>query len=295
MSDRTFEPDLESVIRAWLDRHELELRGPLPGRVESYDAATQTANVMPMLRLPLPPPTHDEPVAYEDPPVVPCVPVLWPRVGTWFLSLPLQPGDYVLLVPCEGDWSEVWANGTGEPSSPPDIRRHHLAHCVALPGFFPRRHALTQAGAAGSGGSPSLPTGLVLGSDDASGPRVQLRANGNAAIATGGTSGAQVTIKPDRVVEISQNGSVVARIDADGTVHLGGTAGDLVALADLVNANFATLRTDFNAHTHTITALPVTNATPAGPGPVTASGQTAISTPLLVPFDDVACTKVNAH
>ena len=293
MSDRTVEPSLESLIRAWLDAHALEIRGPMPGRVESYDPATQTANVLPMLRLPLPPPTHDAPVAYEDPPVVPSVPVLWSRVGGWFLSLPLQAGDFVLLVPCEGDWSGFWS-GRGELDSPPDVRRHHLAHCVALPlGLYPRERALTQTGAAGSSGG--IPSGLVLGRDAENGPRVQLRDNGNAEIKTGGSSGSQVTLKPDRVVEITQNGSVVARIDADGTVHLGGVAGDLVALANVVNSNFATLRSDFNSHTHNIIAQPVANATPAAPGPVTVTGETAVPTPLLVTFSDVACTKVKAH
>lgn len=272
MSDRTFEPDLESVIRAWLDRHELEMRGPQPGRVESYDPATQTANVRPMLRLPLPPPTHDEPVAYEDPPVIPSVPVLWPRVGTWFLSLPLQPGDYVLLVPCEGDWSEVWANGTGEPSSPPDIRRHHLAHCVALPlGLYPRRQALARVSE----------TDMVMGSDT-SGPRVQLKANGSAEIIS---AGATVAIKSDGTVEVSQGASVVARIDAAGNVYLGGVVGDLVALSSLVNAQFAALIATFNAHTHT-----VTNATPTAPGPVVA----APPMPPVIPLGSMGATKVRA-
>ena len=280
---RDVEPNPEQLIRAWLDRHEIEVRGPMPGRIERYDAATQVADVKPMVRLPVPQP--DDSVVQEDPPIIPCVPVLFPRVAGWFLSVPVAVGDFVLLIPCEGDWSRFWT-GAGELSDAEDTRRHHVAHCVALPlGLYPERQALARVSA----------TDMVMGSDAASGPRVQLRANNNVEIATGGAGGAQVTIKPDSVVEISQNGSVVARIDADGTIHLGGTAGDLVALANLVNTNFATLRTDFNAHTHTIIAQPVTNAVPATMAPVTVSGVTAIPTPLLVSFGDVSCTKVKAH
>lgn len=287
---RDVEPNLEQLMRAWLDRHEIELRGPMPGRIESYDASNQTANVQPMLRLPVPQP--DGSTTQEDPPIIPCVPIIIFRVLGWFFSLPVNVGDYVLLIPCEGDWSRWWSSA-GALSNVDDLRRHHLAHCVALAGFFPERLALTHTLDAGSSGGQ--PTGLVIGSDSANGARIQLRANGNAEIVTGGSGGAQVTVKPDKVVEISQNGSVVARIDADGIVHLGGVAGDLVALAHIVNSNFATLRSDFNSHTHNLIAQPVTNATPAAPGPVTVSGVTAIPTPLLVTFDDVACTKVKAH
>jgi hypothetical protein len=290
MTVRDREPTMEELMRAWLDRHEIEVRGPMPGRVTRYDPSNQTADVQPMLRLPVE--QSDGSVTQEDPPIIPCVPVIFPRVGQWFMSLPIAAGDYVLLVPCEGDWSRWWG-GDGSLSDVDDVRRHHLAHCVALAGFFPERLALTRTLDAGSSGGQ--PTGLVIGSDSANGARIQLRANGNAEIVTGGSGGAQVTVKPDKVVEISQNGSVVARIDADGIVHLGGVAGDLVALAHIVNSNFATLRSDFNSHTHNLIAQPVTNATPAAPGPVTVSGATAVPTPLLVTFDDVACTKVKAH
>ena len=39
----------------------------------------------------------------------------------------------------------------------------------------------------------------------------------------------------------------------------------------------------YNTHTHTVTAIPVTNATPAGPGPVTASGATLVPSATSTP------------
>lgn len=277
--DRTVEPSLEGLIRGHLDRAEIEIRGPMPGRIESYDAATQTANVMPMLRLPVAQP--DGSVAQEDPPVVPNVPVLFPRVGAWFLSMPVAPGDFVLLVPCEGDWSSFWsrASGTdGALSDVPDVRRHHLAHCVALLGFYPEREALGQTQAAGA-------DGVVFGSDDASGPRVQLRADGDTEVATGGGTGAKLLLKSNGTVEVTQSGVTVAKIDTTGTVSLGGIVGDFVALSTLVSVQFATIIALFNSHTHT-----VTNATPAGPGPVV----TVPPVPLMVPTGSVAAVKVKA-
>lgn len=170
---RDVEPNPEQLIRAWLDRHEIEVRGPMPGRIERYDAATQVADVKPMVRLPVPQP--DDSVVQEDPPIIPCVPVLFPRVAGWFLSVPVAAGDFVLLVPCEGDWSRFWT-GAGELSDAEDTRRHHLAHCVALPmGLYPERQALARVSA----------TDLVMGSDAASGPRVQLKANGSITIIAG--------------------------------------------------------------------------------------------------------------
>lgn len=174
--DRTVEPSLEGLIRGHLDRAEIEIRGPMPGRIESYDAATQTANVMPMLRLPVAQP--DGSVAQEDPPVVPNVPVLLLRTRSWFQSMPVAQGDFVLLVPCEGDWSSFWSRSSGTDgalSDVPDVRRHHLAHCVALLGFYPEREALTQTQAAGAGG-------VVIGHDSASGARILLRADGTVGI-----------------------------------------------------------------------------------------------------------------
>ena len=61
---------------------------------------------------------------------------------------------------------------------------------------------------------------------------------------------ARITLRPSGVVEIAQGSAVVAKIDADGTVHLGGAAGSLVALAELVDARLASVRTWLNAHTH---------------------------------------------
>lgn len=264
MGNRFVEPNEEDLIRAWLDRHEIELRGPQPGRVESYDPTLQVADVMPMLRLPVE--QADGSHVQEDPPVVPSVPVVWPRVGSWFLSMPLAPGDFVLLVPCEGDWSKWWHEDLGL-ADVPDVRRHHLAHCVALPGFFPRARALTQTGAADSTVIGATYPGLVLGSDT-NNARLLLKHNGTAEVTT---AGARVTIQADGTVEIAQGATIVARIDTTGTIYLGGLAADLVALSSLVNAQFSALIAAFNAHTHGVVGSVASPPTP----PLVSSGSVA--------------------
>lgn len=133
--------DLSREDLAELERRAFaeELHTALPGRVESYDAATQTADVRPMVRRALPNVAGG--TTPEDMPIVRSVPVVWPRVGDWFLHMPLAPGDSVLLVCLERDPAR-WVR-TGDISDPIDHRQHHLAHAVAIPGLFPRSAALS--------------------------------------------------------------------------------------------------------------------------------------------------------
>lgn len=173
------------------------------------------------------------------------------------MSLPVARGDFVLLIPCEGDWSRWW-EGDGALSDVEDVRRHHLAHCVALHGFFPERRALARTLDAGS--TDGQPTGMVIGSDAASGARIRFYASG--------------------VVEIATGGATVARIDADGTVHLGGVAGNFLALAGLVDARLASIQSAFNGHTHVV---------PSG------GGTTTVPTPLVGTLDTVAATKIKGY
>ena len=243
MTVRPYAPDLLDLLDATRERTAQTIRGPMPGRIERYDAATQTADVLPLLRAPVPQP--DGSVTMEAAPVVPAVRVLWPRVGAWALTAALVPGDTVLLVPLEGS-PGAWLVGDGAVADPEDLRRHHLGSCVAIPGLFVTSRALSHAaGATGENGAlASGDAALVLGSD------------GDAA---------RLTLRPSGVVEIAQGSAVVARIDADGTVHLGGAAGSLVALAELVDARLAAVRTWLNTHTHPVAAAPGTSGVPTAP------------------------------
>jgi len=117
----------------------------LPGRVLSYDAASQTADVKPMVRGVVLSQNEDFNDQTEELPAVPRVPVLWPRSGGFYFHAPLAAGDSVLLVFLERDASK-WIR-TGELSDPADLRMHSLAHAVALPGLFPAAQALEDASA----------------------------------------------------------------------------------------------------------------------------------------------------
>jgi hypothetical protein len=122
---------IEHVVDA---RLALALSGVLPGKVLSYDAAKQVADVQPE------PATRDEDGNQVNHPVLPDVPVVWPRGGGASLTFPLQPGDRVTLLPsavCLDAWQKA-----GDVTAPAEDRRGGLSGMVALPGLYPRAQAL---------------------------------------------------------------------------------------------------------------------------------------------------------
>lgn len=221
MSERPPYPTERSLAEAREEQAALRTHVAYPGRVQTYYPDTQTADVVPLIRQQVP--RSDGGYDLEELPVVPSVPVLWPRVGAWFLSFPIAPGDTVQLLVNTSAIGH-WRVGSGDVTDPGDLRRQHLAHAVAIPGLYTRGRALRQTGAAGTETpSPHLPTGIVLGSDEADGPRLHIKADGSVEVVTGG--------------------SVAVRVADDGTVHLGAaTAAAFVALASRVDAELSALR-----------------------------------------------------
>lgn len=227
--DRLIEPTQEELIRAWIEHHLSDVHTALPARVQSYDAATQTADLVPLVRHPV---AHgDGSVEHENLPVLPSVPVLWPRTADHFIAFALAPGDMVLVVFCEGAIGH-WRAGSGDITDPGDLQRHSLSHGVAIPGLFHRGAKLTNA-PAGSGTNGALQTGdpvLVIGSDG---------------------SGVRIAIKVGGSLDLTLAGTVVASFDATtGVWSFGGAGAKLVALAEYVDARLTSIREAFNAHTH---------------------------------------------
>lgn len=216
MTARPDSPTSLDVTQAWIERYLENVHTALPGRIESYNVATQRANVLPLVRTPVRQPDGSAEYSGDtDLPVIAEVPILFPRTGSWFLSLPIAVGDTGLLVFPEQATGH-WEAGDGSIAYPGDLRRHHIASAVFIPGFYVRSRALENVSA----------DDMVLGND--AGTRVAITASG------------QVTV--------TQGETVVLRIAADGTVHLGAsTAADFVALAALVKGNFDALKAIFTA------------------------------------------------
>jgi hypothetical protein len=131
---------LTRVVRAGLDKLERNLHTAQPGIVVSYDASTQTADVRPAVRRTLPSASDEDRDVYEQLPVCPHVPVMWPRGRGFSCVGTLSPGDSVLLVFCERDFSDWYDSGA--VSDPQFAELHALNGAVAIPGLTPRTNPI---------------------------------------------------------------------------------------------------------------------------------------------------------
>lgn len=137
-------PTFQEVLRLVMEAKVANIHVGLPGRVESYDAATQTADIKPMVRRLVPSGTEaDGTDVAEEFPTIPSVPVLAFKGRGFYLHFPLEEGDEVLLMFLERD-ATGWRR-TGELSTPADQRLHSLAHAVALPALQSTGNALADA------------------------------------------------------------------------------------------------------------------------------------------------------
>ena len=105
------------------------IRVAMPGIVESYDTAQQTVTVRPAIRENW---NEEKNEVWTDIPLLPDVPVVFPRAGGYCLTLPITAGDEVLVVfgdMCIDGW---WQNGGVQNQI--DCRRHDLSDAFAIPG-----------------------------------------------------------------------------------------------------------------------------------------------------------------
>lgn len=131
---------LAELLRNAMQARASEIHVALPARVESYDAAKQTIDAKPLVKRVVE--SEDGELA-ESLPVVPNVPVAFPRSGGFFVSFPIKKGDTVLLVFCERSIDE-WRS-RGAESEPQDLRMHDLSDAVAIPGVYADGDALADA------------------------------------------------------------------------------------------------------------------------------------------------------
>lgn len=138
-----------------------ELRVALPGRVEKYDNARQVADVKPLVQRRIK--ASDGSFIVESLPVLPEVPVVFPRAGDLVLTFPIEVGHHVQLL--FNDHSiDQWYSGDGSEVDPLDIRSQSLSDAVALPGFYPSAKAITPPppGTAFIGDSTGIPDFVAL-------------------------------------------------------------------------------------------------------------------------------------
>lgn len=191
-------PTLDNVLRRAMESHQMNIHTALPGRVETYDAATQLANVKPLIKRAF---VADEVETLEPLPIINNVPVQFPRAGIRFISLPIKVGDHVLLVFNERS-IDKWQAGSGDDTDPTDLRMHNLSDAVAIPGFYPDSEKLDDAD----------PDNIVIGED----------------------GGVQVHVADDKI-ELGEKGSSdKASLDSKVQIELTRIAVELSALTTFV-------------------------------------------------------------
>jgi hypothetical protein len=112
----------------------------LIARVENYSAKKQLVDVSPVLARQYK--NREGALVLEHMPMICDVPVLFPRGGGYFISFPIQPGDFVQLI-----FNETELDGWLDESEPTIIhnQRFTLQGAVAIPGIFPTSKALVDA------------------------------------------------------------------------------------------------------------------------------------------------------
>lgn len=132
-------PALVEVLRAALDSKIGEVHTCLPAKVELYDETQQKVNVKPLLKRTVIDDAGGEIV--EVLPVVQSVPVVFPRAGGFFITMPIRVGDFVALFFSERSLDR-WIVSDGADADPVDVRTHDLSDAIAVPGLYPFSAAL---------------------------------------------------------------------------------------------------------------------------------------------------------
>lgn len=138
-SARLLQSDVASqaeALRRILESDRLDLHTGMPGRVRSFDRQAQTAEIELGLRRVIPAGDEDEDDQVEDYPILPDVPICYPRGGGFRISWPLSVGDHVWVMFSDGDLN-AW-RGSGSTSDPGVATRHGLSGAVCYPGVHHR-------------------------------------------------------------------------------------------------------------------------------------------------------------
>jgi hypothetical protein len=140
-------PAYSTIIRGAFERLLADVAGGMPGRVESYDAAHQRADVQPLvLDGSVDADTGDRSTRRLG--VITDVPVLMLGTARSRTTMDVQPGDTVWLMASRCSLDAYLLQG-GEVD-PQDDRRYHLSDAVCLPAVFDFAHVPADASADGA-------------------------------------------------------------------------------------------------------------------------------------------------
>ncbi|ODN41078.1 Gp138 family membrane-puncturing spike protein [Piscirickettsia litoralis] len=126
---------LEQVLHAALESRLCDVHTSIPGRIASYDAKTQKANIQPVIKKKL----RDG--RSFSMPVITDIPVMFPSAGGGLLSFPAKQGDTGLLFFCERSIDQ-WMTGDNDEAEPLGNHKHNYTDAVFIPGLYPYSRTL---------------------------------------------------------------------------------------------------------------------------------------------------------
>lgn len=133
--------ELVNAVKSAIESRVRNIHTAMPGRVESYDAGSQTASIVPMVIPTVPGADEDDGEAAAPLPKLLSVPVIFPRAGDFAITFPVRKGDTVLLIFAERDIGR-W-RATGERERPIVSTPHGISGAIAIPGLYPSGDALS--------------------------------------------------------------------------------------------------------------------------------------------------------
>lgn len=188
---------VSQAIGEAIDARLRDVHTALPGRIKSFDPATQRATVEVLHK----PRFNGRPV---DMPDLIEVPVVMPRGGGFAFTFPLKVGDGVQLMFQERNMETFYERG--DRDAPPTLRMHDLSDAVAIPGLEPGPRVL------GDYNADSFELRSVDGTT-----KVEITADGKIAFESGGEE--LVSIIHDALVILRDHTNLGAPHDQAGDIQ----------------------------------------------------------------------------
>ncbi len=138
----TDNPTLAEALQVIINQSIGSIFVSLPGKVISYNAEDQTANIKPLIQ-------HnyqsiDGNNILDDIPVLQNIPVIFQRGGGFFMSYPLNENDKVLIVFNDRSIDKYMSTTSQDSVDPVNFTPNGLNGAVCIPGFFQTFDKLSQ-------------------------------------------------------------------------------------------------------------------------------------------------------
>lgn len=158
-------PPWAEVIRLAIDARLLDLHVAMPAKVDAYNAAKGTVDVVPLLQGQVVDAGGNATAIAL--PKIPNVPLMFPGGGGFRTTFPIAQGDTVLIIIADRSL-DIW-KATGQLADP-KVGSHSIPDAIAIPGLrspsSPLQSAPTDRATFGADGGPVLEatsSGLNLG------------------------------------------------------------------------------------------------------------------------------------